>query len=367
MFIACLALGCTEEGVGDKEIQSLNLTADYTVLLKKDGVLQSAYLNANADGMTVNSNKNDFEVAPLPELSYRNGSAIGFYNSQVDCSATLKIHDLSDNTVINTTVFSEDKNCDYLVKSMAYSEDKAFVAFVAPSNIKKDSYYLRILDLSINQSPYMDVELAKEPKQTLVSDNRVFVLSLDTDITDKYALIVINIDSGAITHEANLGTDVLKISKDGMGNILVSYPNLHSLFDGKTMILGITTNYLLGKEPRFGYAESEFFGEQALYYPMESGSKSSYPHIAAVYDFKENISILYIYENFLTLEERNLKYEIEDTTMVSYDSKNNLILIGYKKKGENGKGGLMRIKPIPDPKFLDNVDLDGIPMELFPN
>ena len=179
--------------------------------------------------------------------------------------------------------------------------------------------------------------------------------------------MAINIESGTITNELNLGDDVLKISKDGMGNILVSYPNLHSLIDGNTMILGITTNYLLGKEPKFGYAKSEFYGDHALYYPMESGSKSSYPNIAAVYDFKENMSVLYIYENFLSLEQRNLKYEIEDTTMVSYDAKNNLILIGYKKKGDSGKGGLMRIKPIPDPKFLDNVDLDGIPMELFSN
>jgi len=360
-------MGCSEEGVGDKDIESLNLTADYTVLLKKDGVLQSAYLNADTDGITVNTDKSNFELVPLPELSYRNGSAMGFYNSQVDCSSTLKIHDFGDNSVVNTIVFSEDINCDFLVRSMAYSEAKAFVAFVAPSNTKKDNYILRILDLSINQSPYTDVKLAKEPKQILVSGNKVFVLAWDTDITDKYAMIVIDIDSGAITHESNLGTDVLKISKDGLGNILVSYPHLHSLFDGKTMILGITTNYLLGKEPGFGYAKSEFFGEQTLYYPMESGSKSSYPHIAAVYDFKENVSILYIYENFLTLEERNLKYEIEDTTMVSYDSKNNLILIGYKKKGESDKGGLLRIKPIPDPKFLDNVDLDGIPMELFLN
>ncbi|MCK0147685.1 hypothetical protein MWU78_18665 [Arenibacter sp. F26102] len=367
MFVACLVMGCSEEGVGDKDVESLNLTADYTVLLKKDGVLQSAYLNADSEGMTVNSSKSDFEVAPLPELSYRNASKIGFYNSLEDCSATIKIHDFGDNTDVNTTVFTEDMNCEFLVKSMAYSKDKAFVAYVDPSNTKKDGYYLRILDLSISPNSYTEVELAKEPKQIMVSGNQVFVLARDSDITDKYAMIVINIDNGTIAHEANLGAEVLKISKDGMGNILVSYPNLHSLFDGKTMILGITTNYLLGKEPKFGYANSEFFGEQTLYYPMESGSKSAYPHIAAVYDFKENISILYIYENFLTQEERDLKYEIEDTTMVSYDSKNNLILIGYKKKGDSNKGGLMRIKPIPDPKFLDNVDLDGIPMELFPN
>jgi hypothetical protein len=367
MFFAGLAMGCSEEGVVDKETESLNLSADYTVLLNKDGVLQSAYLNADSDGISVNTDSDDFEALPLPELSFRKGSKIGFYNSLEDCSANIKIQDFDDNSVVKSSVFTEDLNCDYIIKSMAYSENNAFVAYVIPSSTKKDSYFIRIVNLSMSPSTFTDVELDKEPRQLLVSNNKVFVLSLDTDITDKFALIVINSDSGAVIHEANLGVDVLKISMDGMGNILVSYPNLHSVIDGGTMILSITTNYLLGKEPKFGYSKSEFFGEQTLYYPMESGSRSSYPHIAAVYDFKENISILYIYENFLSLEERNLKYEIEDTTMVSYDSKNNLILIGYKKKGNGGKGGLMRIKPVPDPKFLDNVDLDGIPMELFFN
>lgn len=358
-------MGCSKDAVGDRDIESPSLTADYTVLLKKDGALQTTYLNADKVGIAINAAKSDFEVGPLPDLSFRFGSEIGFFNSLADCSATIDIHDFNDNTVVSTTVFSEDGNCDLLVKSMVFSGDKAFLAYVAASNTEKDSHYLRILDLSISPSSFRDVELTKEPKQLVVSGNQVFVLSLDTDIANKYSMILINIDSGDVIHEANLGMDVLKIAKNETGNILVSYPNLHNIFDGKTMISGITVNYLVGKEPKFGYADSEFFGDQSLYYPMESGTNSSYPHIAAVYDFKENKSILYIYENFLTLEERNLKYEIEDTTMVSYDTKNNLILIGYKKKGDSGKGGLMRIKPIPDPKFIDNVDLEGIPMELF--
>ncbi|MCK0192793.1 hypothetical protein [Arenibacter sp. F20364] len=367
MFIACFAMGCSEEGVGDKIDESPSLLADYTVLVQKDGVLKTALLNADSDGITVNSAQSDFEVVPMPDLSYRHGSKLGFYIPQVDCSAKISIHDFSEDTVVHTTVFTEDLNCDRDVKSIAFSGNKALVAYVIPSETKKDNYFLRILDLTKSPSSFTDVVLSKEPKQLLVSDNKVFLLSLDTDITNKYALTALNMDSGAVTHEVILGDDVLKISKDGMGNILVSYPNLHSIIDGNTMILGITTNYLLGKEPKFGYAKSEYFGEQTIYYPMASGSKSSYPNIAAVYDFKENMSVLYIYENFLSPEQRDLKYEIEDTTMVSYDAKNNLILIGYKKKGGSGKGGLMRIKPIPDPKFLDNVDLDGIPMELFSN
>ena len=367
MFIACLVIGCSEEGVGDKIDESPSLLADYTVLLHKDGLMRTALLNADSDGITVNPGIDEFEMVPVPQLFYRDGFKIGFYIPKEDCSASLTVHDFSDGKVEHSTVFAEDLNCDRDVKSIAFSGNKALLAYVVPRDAKEDDYFLRILDLTESPGSFTDVSLAKEPIQLLVSNNKAFVLCMDTDVTNRYALMSINVDNGALTHEVDLGADVLKISQDGMGNILVSYPNLHSLIDGNTMILGITTNYLLGKEPKFGYAKSEFFGNQTMYYPMESGSKSSYPHIAAVYDFKENMSVLYIYENFLSLEERSLKYEIEDTTMVSYDAKNNLILIGYRKKGGNGKGGLMRIKPIPDPKFLDNVDLDGIPMELFPN
>jgi hypothetical protein len=367
MFMAWLAMGCSKDGVGDNRNESPGLLADYTVLIQKDGVLKTARLNADSEGFTVHPSETDFEEMPIPELSYRNGSKMGFYMPLEDCSATITIHDFSDDTVAHSTVFAEDPNCERNVKSIAFSGNKVLVAYVVVSDTKKDDYLLRIFDWTLGPGSFTDMVLTKEPKQLLVSNNKVFLLTLDTDVTNDYALMALSLESGAITHELNLGEDVIRLAKDGIGNILVSYPNLHSLIDGDTMILGNTTNYLEGKEPKFGYAKSEYFGGQTMYYPMESASKSSYPHIAAVYDFKENLSVLYIYENFLSQAERDLKYEIEDTTMVSFDAKNNLILIGYKKKGDNAKGGLMRIKPIPDPKFLDNVNLEGIPMALFPN
>lgn len=367
MFIACLVIGCSEEGVGDKIDESPSLLADYTILLQKDGLMKTVLLNADSDGISVDPDIGDFPIVPVSPLFYKNDSQIGFYSTKENCSGSITVHDFGKGTTVLATAFTEDLNCDRDVKSIAFYGNKALLAYTDPKDAKKDDYYVRILNLSEDSNSFKDVSLSKKPIQLLVSSNKAFVLCLDADITNKYSLMSLNIDSGILIHEVVLGTDVLKISKDGMGNILVSYPHLHNYVDADTMILGVTTNYMLGKEPKFGYAKSEFFGEQTMYYPMEAGSNSSYPHIAAVYDFKENLSILYIFENFLSLEERNLKYEIEDTTMVSYDAKNNLILIGYSKKGSSGKGGLMRIKPIPDPKFVDNINLDGIPMELFPN
>ena len=53
MFVACLVIGCSEEGVGDKIDESPSLLADYTVLLHKDGLMKTALLNADSEGIIV--------------------------------------------------------------------------------------------------------------------------------------------------------------------------------------------------------------------------------------------------------------------------------------------------------------------------
>jgi hypothetical protein len=100
---------------------------------------------------------------------------------------------------------------------------------------------------------------------------------------------------------------------------------------------------------------------------MPTELSPAYPHIPAVYDFGTNTATLYLYENLFSLEKLTLEYEIDDTTMVSFDAKNNLMLIGYRKKNQTHLGGLLRIKPAPDPKFIDNTNLNGVPRAIFLN
>ena len=52
--------------------------------------------------------------------------------------------------------------------------------------------------------------------------------------------------------------------------------------------------------------------------------------------------------------------------MVAYDAKNNLLLVGYVKSDDQDTGGLLRIL-LSDPThlFVDNIDLDGVPYEIF--
>jgi hypothetical protein len=123
--------------------------------------------------------------------------------------------------------------------------------------------------------------------------------------------------------------------------------------------------YEEGKEPLFHGSEFNCFDDQGrLFYkrPNEDGEQSNIP---AIYDFANNLAILYFYENFLTASQLEFEYKIGDTTMVSYDDINNIMIVGYQKMDNENKGGLLRIQLEPTPKLLDNLDLDAVPRQLF--
>lgn len=211
---------------------------------------------------------------------------------------------------------------------------------------------------------FFDIALTNPPKDMAFANDRLFVLTLDVLDSGKNALSVINTKTDIIIHNQLLSFDARRIFRGPQESIIVSYDHLHTTINSTTLANN-NTMYGEGIEPNFKQASSlRIDSEGKLYYDMPGGSHSSYPTISAIYDFEENSAVLYAYENFLTEAQRNFEYEIERTTMVSYDEANNLLLIGYKKKGHQNKGGLLRIKPAPAPKFIDNTNLEGVPYEL---
>jgi len=168
-------------------------------------------------------------------------------------------------------------------------------------------------------------------------------------------------------HEINLGADARTIAKNSDGNILVSFNGMHIIIDSAILKSISEVRYNAGKEPKFGFLAEGVFNDGKLYYRRSEENTGDIPQIPAVYDFSRNMITLYYYENWLTAEQLQFEYNIGDTSMVSYDPKNNLILIGYRKKGNDQLGGILRIKPAPEPKFIDNTDLEGVPYAVFVN
>jgi hypothetical protein len=257
------------------------------------------------------------------------------------------------------------------VKSITHSNTHVYLVYGVPgSGPKETDYFIRSVDATSSEHSFSEKELNKEPRQIIFSNNRVFILSRDIDADKgdvKYALVVYDSTSGELIHDLNLDFDAQRIFKKIDGNILVSYPDLHLTVNSATLGISNTVRYNDGKEPKFGSTKATYLDTVGnLYYPVPTDlSETEYPNIPGVYDFSTNTAILYFYENFLTEEERDFEFEIGDTSTVSYDAGNNLILIGYQKSGSENKGGLLRIKPIPEPKFIDNIDLEGVPFEIF--
>ncbi|MEX0291204.1 MAG: hypothetical protein AB3N14_19025 [Flavobacteriaceae bacterium] len=370
-LIAVIAFGCSKsESEPIPTDDGPNVDADYAVLVQSNGILSETLLNANAETITINPTSGSFESTSKPEHSYREGNILSFYNGAQNCTGELSKVDFSDHSTKKIQVFDDLQDCEMEVIAMAHSPEAIFMVYSIPGlGLKEEHHFIRTVSTLSDEGTFTELELEKEPKQIVFANNKVFILSVDADEENKFALVVFDPEEGELIHDLNLDFDAQRIYKTVDNNIMVSYPELHLVVNSTSMGVVNTVRYNEGKEPKFGYTEAAFFDALGnLYYPMPTDlSGTSYPNIPGVYDFSTNTAVLYFFENFLTEAEREFEFKIGDTSMVSYDAANNLILIGYQKSDDVNKGGLLRIKPIPDPKFIDNIDLDGVPVELFVN
>jgi len=362
--------GCSNDRSESQELieDFPNIDADYSLLVKNNDLLSLINLNADAETIFLDTGVNAFESISNPLVSYRDDNEISIYSTQPDCSGRISLYNFINDALQKTDVFNDLGNCDLIAKALAHSGNTFCVAYEVPgTGIEESLYYVRIIDTSALEPDFIDIELGKRPLQAVISNNRLFILSEDIADNNKNALIVLDTWMKELVADINLGFEVQKLFKSDEGNLIVSYPDFHTHINGATMAITKTVRYDNGKEPRFGDSESPFYDDKGnLYYAMPTNlSGTLYPNIPAVYDFETNTAILYYYENFLSEQEQLFEFEIGNTSMVAYDTKNDLIVIGYQKSGDPDRGGLLRIRPIPNPAFIDNIDLNGVPFQMF--
>lgn len=372
--MALSVLGCAKPDKGHPtDTHQAGTDVNYTVLLRKDAVLKQAYFSADATLIQSVNPIGETAMLTYPKLSYREGNSISLYAAQPDCTGEVVRFNFNTDQKVVIPVFEDIASCAIDVLSITHSADAVYLAYSYPgSGLKEKHYFIRAVPVADGSKAYWEYELSRESIQIVYSNSKIFVLSRDEDKGDKdgadeFTLLVLNPADGVLLHEINLDEDAQKIFRTNEGHVLVTYPKLHLLIDSQTLGILKTVRYNTGTGPNFGSVDKAFFDLVGnLYYPMPTGlSGTTYKTIPGVYDFSNNTSIVYYYENFLTGAERKFEYEIGDTSLVAYDAANNLILIGYQKLGENGLGGLLRIRPTPGLELVDNIDLDGIPYELF--
>ncbi|SHI93165.1 hypothetical protein [Pseudozobellia thermophila] len=369
LFCALLALaiiGCTKSDDGSNPTDNnKGVKASYSLILNNKGTLSGLDLLVQGEELSVSETESSFEVAEEPQLRFQGDGVLGLYYTRGDCRGEITVHDFNEGRAHTYSVFDDLEPCGLTANSILTTATEIYIAYETEVSPKKKKYYVRVLDATSDENGGIDVLLDEKPLQMAFANKRLFVLTLDEDDTGKNGLAVIDSNTKAVIHSEVLSTGARTIFTGGEGNIIVGYDGLHLTIDGTTLAI-TSTMYQEGSEPNFAQALTKTFDDSGkMYYDMIADNHSVYPVISAVYDFSNNAAVLYAYENFLTETQRKFEYAIESTTMVSFDENNNYILIGYKKTGSSDKGGLLRIKPAPDPKLIDNLDTEGVPYAIF--
>lgn len=366
-FMALSILGCskTDEKSDDGGQIEQNVEADYTVLVNSNGLLAGTLLNGDAETLSVNEGDSGFTVISEPLLISEEGKILTMYHKKSDCSGTVTVHDFNDGTSNSFDLFADLGACNLTTTAIVKGANTVYVAYTKEISAEITEFAVRAIDISGANATFEDVTIDFEPVGLAFSNNRLFIMGFDEDVTGEHKLTVLSAGNNTEIFEGNLGFNARSIFKNPEGNIIIGYDELHTTVNSKTLAY-VYTNYGPGSAPNFTLSKLRHFDSSGkMYYAMLAGTHSTFYQIPAVYDFDNNSAVLYAYENFLTESQLKFEFEIEKTTFVHYDEANNLLLVGYKKSGEDNKGGLLRINPIPQPKFAGNLDLDGIPYAIY--
>ncbi|CAM3493912.1 hypothetical protein ZORO111902_12935 [Zobellia roscoffensis] len=373
LIYACMALlvliGCSKtdsDNLGENEKEK-SVQANYTLIVKNQGNLSGTLFNVEDEALTIKTEESKFTSVSSPDLSYEENSVLTTYNKKTNCSGMLTVHDFNDDSSVSHDVFTDLGSCNLTAKSIVRKGGKIYIAYDLHISSTVDEFYVRVLDVSVSEPTFIDVELNQRPLELAYANNRLFVLGVDEAVTDENSITVVDANANTVIHNQLVGFDVRRIFTNPANNIIISYDNLHSTLNSETMAL-LYTSYGEGKEPNFTKSSTLHFDSAGkMYYQMSPTAYSIFPVIPAIYDFSKNLTVLYAYENFMTETQLNFEFNVEKTTMVSYDEENNLLLIGYKKTSGENKGGLLLIKPEPDPELLNSIDVEGIPTSIFMN
>ncbi len=363
-IFAFIILGCNKSSNDKDANEEVNVETSYSILINTNNSLTTTLLNADASAMSVSSETSNFDAIEASLVQYKDNGNYFFYKNISDCDGEIIQYDFLNEAQESVDVFPDLLDCELEVLSILSTDNAFYVAYnIAVVNMPS-KYIVRKINRNTAEFSFVEVELSKKPLQMAFSNNRLFVLLLDEDITNENEVVVISNSSFSIINTQGLGYDVKKIFTDANDNIILSYDELHAVLDKETLAINYI-RYGEGAEPNFADSQILYLDSVGkLYYSMQAEDLLT-ESIPAVYDLKNNLATLYIYENFLTSAQLQVEYKIEATTVLSYDEENNILLVGYKKSGDQNLGGILRIKPAPNLEFIDNINLTGIPYDII--
>ena len=363
ILLMALLAACSKPAAEPQENETpLSIEADYTLLMDQNGVLATQSILSSENGMVPEPHDLNFPSFPSTEISYADGNTFSFFEVTSDCKGKVLRYDFDSGDYQLIETFLNLDACDLNITAIAHDNTHVFLSFIKSEVGKSDAYFVRIINLNDTESA-VDVELGLKPMFMVSSQEKLFVLAHDIEITDENGIIVIDINGQSTIYEKLIGFNAKKIFKAPDGNIVISYPELHTKMNSSTFE-ELYTQYGETLRPNL-YASTyyEFDSTDKLYYTMNT-EDNQIMKIPAVYDFQANKATLYYFDNFLS-DIQSTDLNIKSASAIGYDEKNGFILVGYQKNGNGNTGGILRLTPTPDFTYVDNVDLEGIPKAIM--
>tara|TARA_R110002153_G_scaffold30587_7_gene93847 strand:- start:5866 stop:6990 length:1125 start_codon:yes stop_codon:yes gene_type:complete len=365
-FIMALSfVACEKSSEESTEEIAIEAPTNYTVFLSSGNNLNAVVLGTPNDELIVKNSVASFSEIPSEYVKFRDSDEISFYYTS-NCQANIELYNAANYTTNSFQVFQDLDPCAIEVTAITHTAELIFIAYERELLGKDMQNVVRIISLNNSGENHIDISLDKKPVDLITSSNRLFVLTLNEFVTDEYHLSVFDLNTNQQIVELDLGYNALKLFKNNSEQVLISYPELHTTLDPISLDKTYTT-YSENTAPDFITTKDSFLDSSGKMYFQKAMLNTEIDMVPAIYDFQTNNTVVYLFENFLTESDINVKYRIATTTSIGYDEQNNYMLIGYQKKGEVNKGGILRITPAPDFKIIDNIDLDGVPQTIFVN
>ncbi|WP_298503305.1 hypothetical protein [uncultured Maribacter sp.] len=365
VFFVLVIMGCTKSTNEEEQEKKINsVDADYTVLLKQENKVKAQLLNADYSSVSLNNENSTFSPILEPEIDYLEANIQTFYRRTSDCKGEIISYDFKEKLEKRIDVFTDLLDCSVQVNAVARHGSFFYVAYEEPITVTQKKYVLRRINSSGSEISFEEFQLTQKPLRMVFSNNRLFVLTIDTEVTNENNLLVFDDNTFEIISNQGMGYNVKNMFKKQGGDVVISYAELHSIVDVSSLSLKYV-RYEDNKEPNFYEANQYNYDAVGNLYYNKSIDDDTISSIPVIYNMETNLATLYYYENFLREEQINVEYQIKETTVVAFDDRNGLMLIGYKKTGSNELGGLLRVKPAPDGAFIDNIDLNGVPYNIF--
>ena len=189
-ILALVIISCTKSSDTPSEIEQEEtfFNADYILLQDINNNLTTQLLNTTESSVTLNTAESNFVSVPIPEITYQKESIFGHYKKMVDCSGQITIHNFDDDSSKKIDLFTDLNGCNLTATAFTIEANTLYVSYMIEETSKLNKYFVRIIDINASEESFLDVELDKKPMQLAFTNGRLFILTIDLEITDEYSL-----------------------------------------------------------------------------------------------------------------------------------------------------------------------------------